>query len=91
MFEGSRQLGFAFATPRLPNDSFQTMKLQDGEAVAFVAPIPIYRSELTYGRAKGPRALNQALTRAGVTEMLDLHRQPVKRGVLGFFRGLFGR
>ena len=27
----------------------------------------------------------------GVTEMLDLHRQPVKRGFLGFLAGLFGR
>jgi hypothetical protein len=91
MFEGSKQLGFAFATPRLPNDSFQVMKLQGGEAVSFLAPIPIYRSELQYGRAKGPQALNKALTKAGVTEMLDLNRQPVKGGVLGFFRGLFGR
>ena len=91
MFEGSKQLGFAFATPRLPNDSFQTMKLQDGETVSFMAPIPIYRSELVYGRAKGPRALNDALTKAGVTEMLDLHRQPLKRGILGFLAGLLGR
>ena len=91
MFEGSKQLGFAFATRPLPNDSFQMMKLQDGEAVAFLAPIPIYRSELQYGRTRGPQALNKALTKAGVTEMLDLNRRPVKRGVLAFLRGLFGR
>jgi hypothetical protein len=91
MFEGSKQLGFAFATPRLPNDSFQAMKLQGGEAVTFVAPIPIYRSELQYGRTKGPRALNKALTKAGVTEMLDIHRKPVKRSFLGMLASLFGQ
>jgi hypothetical protein len=91
MFEGSKQLGFAFAKPRLPNDGFQILKLQDGEAVSFLAPIPIYRSELQYGRAKGPQALNRALTSAGVTEMLDFNRQPVKRGLLGFLARLFGR
>jgi hypothetical protein len=92
MFEGSKQAGFAFARPRLPADGFETMRLVDGDIVRFVSPIPIYRAELEMGRRKGPAALAKALEKGGVTEMLDMARQPVvKRGLFSRIADLFGR
>jgi len=92
MFEGSKQSGFAFARPRLPADGFETMRLKDGDLIRFVAPAPIYRIELEMGRRKGPDALAKALYEGGVTEMLDMARQPVvRRGIFARIARLFGR
>jgi hypothetical protein len=91
VFDGSKQLAFAFTAPRLPNDGFETLKLQDGDKVTFVAPVPIYRSELKFGRNKGPQALSRALMKAAVTEMLDVSRQPAKRSFLDRLGTLFRR
>ncbi len=44
MFEGSKQVAFAFLRPRLPADGFETMRLKEGEMVRFVAPVPVYAS-----------------------------------------------
>lgn len=88
---GSQQSAFVFITPRLPNDGFATLKLQGGEKVSFISPVPIYRSELQFGRAKGPAEFERALARAGITEMLDLHRRPVKRGLWSMLASLFRR
>jgi hypothetical protein len=79
MYDGSKQVGFAFMRPRLPAEGFETMRLEDGELVRFIAPVPIYEAELKLGRAKGAGALARVLTDAGVTEMLDFHRQPAAR------------
>ncbi len=92
MFQGSHQSGFAFARPRLPADGFETMRLQEGELVRFISPVPIYRIELEMGRRKGPEALAKALEKGGITEMLDMARKPVlKRGLLGRIADLFAR
>lgn len=91
VFPGSRQSAFAFMTPRLPNDGFATLRLQGGDTVSFLSPVPIYRSELQFARARGPLELERALVRAGITEMLDLHRRPVKRGFWSMLAGLGGR
>jgi hypothetical protein len=92
MFEGSKQAGFAFARPRLPAEGFETLRLADNDAVRFIAPIPIYRIELEVGRRKGPAPLAKALEKGGVTEMLDMNRQPVmKRGLFSRIASLFAR
>ncbi len=86
----SRQTAFAFMAPRLPNDGFETLKLRSGDKVTFVSPVPIHRSELQFGRRKGRQALQQVLLRTGVTEMLDLKRRPVKRGLWARLTSLCG-
>jgi hypothetical protein len=86
MFEGSKQVAFAFMLPRLPAEGFETMRVNDGELVRFVAPVPIFSSELQMGRAKGPSALSKAMMLGGVTEMLDFSRHPVAR--LSFYSKL---
>jgi len=92
MFQGSNQVAFAFTAPRLPNQGFETLKLKEGEKVEFVAPVPIYRSELEAGRRRGAGMLNKALVQGGITEMLDLGREPVvKQTLLSKIAGLFSR
>jgi hypothetical protein len=91
VFPGSRQAGFGFITPRLPKDGFETLKLRSGETVAFFSPAPIYRSELQFARAKGPQAFERLLIDGGITEMLDLQRQPLKKSLWDRLASLFGR
>jgi hypothetical protein len=88
MFDGSKQVAFAFMAPRLPADGFGALKLQSGEKVEFVAPMPIYREELDFGRRKGPAKLANALESGGATEMLALDRKPV---VCSLWTRIFGR
>jgi hypothetical protein len=88
---GSKQLAFAFLAPRLPDDGFRTLKLRSSEKVTFLSPVPIHHSELRLGVANGARALERALVGAGVTEMLDLHRRPVRRGFRDRLGDLFAR
>jgi hypothetical protein len=91
VFPGSKQAAFGFITPRLPHHGFETLKLHSGEKVAFLSPVPIYRSELQFGRAKGPQTFERVLTSGGITEMLDLHRQPVRKSWWDVLASLFGR
>jgi hypothetical protein len=92
MFDGSRQVAFAFMRPRLPAEGFETMRLNDGELVRFIAPVPIFSAELQMGRGKGAPALSKALMLGGVTEMLDFARQPVARtSFLSKLKALFSR
>lgn len=92
MFQGSKQVAFAFMAPRLPNEGFEALKLEKGEKVEFVAPVPIYRSELEAGRRKGANALSRALMKGGITEMLDMSRQPVvKQSLFSKIAALFAR
>lgn len=95
MFPGSDQVAFAFMDPRLPDEAFSAMTLPNGEKVRFMAPAPIYRDELEIGQDKGPAFLAAALTRAGVTEMLDFSRPSVfpkrKRSWLERLKALFAR
>jgi hypothetical protein len=92
MFEGSKQVAFAFMRPRLPADAFENLRLSDGELVRFIAPVPIYQAELKLGRRKGPAALAKALNTGGVTEMLDFNRQPVARlSFLDKLKALFSK
>jgi suppressor of fused protein SUFU len=92
MFEGSKQVAFAFMRPRLPADAFETLRLTDGELVRFVAPVPIYQAELKLGRRRGPAVLAKALNEGGVTEMLDFNRQPVARvSFLDKLKALFSK
>jgi hypothetical protein len=81
MFDGSKQVAFAFMPPRLPADGFETLRLKSGEKVDFIAPMPIYRDELAYAHRKGPEKLAQALEAGGATEMVAIDRQPVKRSL----------
>lgn len=97
MFEGSQQVAFAFLEPRLPSPGFDAMKLAlsgagVGETVRFLAPVPIYRDELDLSRDAGPETLATALTRQGVTEMLDFSRlSVVKPRKAGAFPGILQR
>lgn len=91
MFDGSKQVAFAFMAPRLPADGFATLKLQSGEKVDFVSPMPIYREELEFGSRKGPEKLARALEAGGATEMLALDRQPVIRSLWARIFGGFLR
>jgi hypothetical protein len=88
MFDGSKQVAFAFMAPRLPADGFETLKLQSGETVEFVAPMPIYREELDFGGRKGPEKLARVLMAGGATEMVALDRKPVIRSL---WARIFGR
>jgi hypothetical protein len=89
MFEESDQVAFAFIKPRLPGEGFSTMNVAGGEAVSFIAPAPIFRSELEAGHRRGDAWLARALECGGVTEMLAFSRLPViqdpwyRRGLLG--------
>ncbi len=74
VFPGSEQTAFAFIAPRLPSDGFEELRLSNGVAIRYVAPVPIYPEELAMAHAEGPEALADALMRGGVTEMLDLDR-----------------
>jgi Suppressor of fused protein (SUFU) len=86
MFDDSKQVAFAFMRPRLPADGFDRMRLSDGEAVDFWAPVPIYRDELEAASAHGPSKLAKALDKAGITEMLHLDRPSVARKAYGLRR-----
>jgi hypothetical protein len=88
MFDGSKQVAFAFMAPRLPAEGFAALKLNSGETVEFVAPMPIYREELDFGIRKGPAKLARALEAGGATEMLALDRRPVIRSL---WARIFGR
>lgn len=98
VFDGTDLVAFAFMSPRIPADGFARMGLKGGEAVDFIAPVPIRREELALAKEKGPAALSRALFDGGITEMLDLHRGPVpaalrpeRRGLLQWVRSLFGQ
>ena len=81
MFDGSKQVAFAFMAPRLPADGFETLRLKGGEKVDFVALMPIYREELVYAHRKGPVRLAQALETGGAAEMVAIDRRPVVRSL----------
>jgi hypothetical protein len=81
IFPNSMQVAFAFMSPRLPANGFDSMRLANGEEVRFVAPVPVFKEELDAAKQFGATALTHALMVGGVTEMLDLKRQPVARGV----------
>lgn len=91
MFEDSKQVAFAFMRPRLPADGFARMRLGDGEAVDFWAPVPIYRDELEAAGAHGTARLARGLERAGVTEMLHLDRPSAARKAYGLRRTIVSR
>jgi hypothetical protein len=86
MFEGSKQVAFAFMRPRLPADGFARMRIGDGEVVDFWAPVPIYREELEAAAVHGPAKLAKGLEKAGVTEMLHLDRPSAARKAYGLRR-----
>lgn len=86
VFEGSKQLAFAFTVPRLPDDGFHRLKVSEGDSVTFWAPVPIFREELEAGAAHGPQRLASGLVRAGVTEMLHFDRPSAARGAYGLRR-----
>jgi hypothetical protein len=89
MFEQSDQVAFAFIEPRLPGEGFSSLAVSGGETVSFIAPAPIFRSELDAGHRRGAPWLADALERGGVTEMLAFSRMAViqdpwyRRGWMG--------
>lgn len=96
VFEDTDLVAFAFMAPRIPAGDFAHMAFRAGEPVDFIAPVPIRREELELARLKGPAALNRALLDGGITEMLDLRREPVpaarrtsRRGLFSWMRSLF--
>ncbi len=91
VFEGSKQLAFAFMRPRLPADGFDRMRINDGEAVDFWAPVPIYKDELEAEGVHGPAKLAKALEKAGITEMLDLDRPSAARKAYGLRRSIVSK
>ena len=91
MFDDSKQVAFAFMRPRLPADGFARMRLGEGEAVDFWAPVPIYRDELEAAAAHGTARLAKGLERAGVTEMLHLDRPSAARKAYGLRRTIVSR
>lgn len=91
MYENSKQAAFAFMRPRLPADGFTRMRLGEGEAVDFWAPVPIYREELEAAMTHGPTRLAKGLERAGVTEMLHLDRPSAARRAYGLRRSFVSR
>lgn len=91
MFAASRQVAFAFMRPRLPAEGFARLRLGEGEAINFWAPVPIYRDELDAGSGLGPARLAAGLERAGVTEMLHLDRPTAASGAYGLRQTVLGR
>jgi hypothetical protein len=91
MFEDSKQVAFAFIRPRLPADGFDRLRLGDGEAVDFWAPVPIYRDELEAAAVHGTTKLAKGLEKAGVTEMLHLDRPSVARKAYGLRRTIISK
>ena len=88
VFEGAKQVGFAFMAPRLPDDGFHRLRLGETDSVTFWAPVPICREELEAGSVHGAARLSAGLIKAGVTEMLHLDRRSVARRANGLGRPL---
>jgi hypothetical protein len=91
VFDDSKQVAFAFVRPRLPADGFDRMRIGEGEAVDFWAPVPIYRDELEAAAVHGTTRLAKALEKAGVTEMLHLDRPSAARKAYGLRRSVVSR
>lgn len=86
ILERSKQVAFAFMPPRLPADGFARLKVGQGDAITFWAPIPITREELQAGAHHGAQRLSTGLLKAGVTEMLHGDRPSAARGAYGLRR-----
>lgn len=91
VFEGSKQIAFAFIEPRLPDEAFARLRLGGGDTIAFWSPIPVYLDELEAGAAYGAPRLAEGLIRAGVTEMLHFDRPSAARAAYGLRRPLLAR
>jgi len=91
VFEGSKQIAFAFMPPRLPDEGFARMKLGEHDAITFWSPVPIYIEELEAGAAHGAHRLADGLTKAGVTEMLHFDRPSAARAAHGLRRPLLAK
>ncbi len=91
IFDGSKQIAFAFMPPRLPDEGFARLKLDDRDAITFWSPVPVYLDELEAGAAYGPHRLAQGLRKAGVTEMLHLDRPSAARAAYGLRRPLLAK
>jgi hypothetical protein len=91
VLEGSGQIAFAFMAPRLPDDGFSRLKLDDKDSIEFWSPVPIYRDELDAGAAHGPGRLADGLRKAGITEMLHPSRPTAARSANGLRRPILAR
>lgn len=91
LFEGSRQIAFAFIRPRLPADGFSRMRLSEADSVFFWSPAPVSREEVEAAGRHGPLALARGLETAGVTEMLHPDRRSVARAAFGLPRTWLSR
>jgi hypothetical protein len=65
VFENAKQIAFAFMAPRLPDDGFSRLKLDEKDAITFWSPVPIYREELEAGAAHGPARRHSTPRHAG--------------------------
>lgn len=91
VFEGSKQIAFAFMQPRLPADGFVHLALGERDGITFWSPTPIYLDELEAGAAHGITRMSDGLLKAGVTEMLHFDRPSAARAANGLRRPLIAK
>jgi hypothetical protein len=91
VFEGSKQIAFAFMAPRLPDEGFFRIRLAERDGITFWSPVPIYADELEAGVSHGVQRLANGMSKAGVTEMLHFDRPSAARAAYGLRCPLMAR
>jgi len=60
--------------PKLVGDQFKLMSRSDGAKTWFLAAVPVYKEEMELKLSQGAEKLEELLTAAGVTELVDPKR-----------------
>ncbi len=65
---------WALLEPKLVGDQFKLMSRSDGAKTWFLAAVPVYNEEMELKLSQGAEKLEELLTAAGVTELVDPKR-----------------
>ncbi len=71
---GHAALRMALLEPKLVGDQFKLMSRSDGAKTWFLAAVPVYKEEMELKLSQGAEKLEELLTAAGVSELVDPKR-----------------
>lgn len=71
---GTSLCGWVLLEPKLVREEFKVMTRADGGRTWFIAAVPVYKEEIDLKLSEGTERLQELLTAAGVTELVDPKR-----------------
>jgi hypothetical protein len=87
--QSTRLSSFVLLMPHCVPAEFHELKVNESKTIRFFAIVPLYAEELDWKLRSGCEVVEQALVKAGHSELLNISRTSVGAKP-GFFRRLFG-